>query len=255
MKKSYIVAFFLTSLISTSLFGSNEALVKKLMELRAEVELLHTEIENERDEYKSEMKSLSMQKSNLEAQINRKETQLKEIRQEVAKVKKKILEYQENNTDIKPLVLEAITNLRTHIENAIPFKQNERLKDLDEIEQQTKSDLIAPQKALAKIWSSYEDAIRLTKENGIFKEVITVGDHSILSEIAKIGMVMIFFKTPDEKVGKLEKINNEWQYIEATDEVSKNEILNLFDALYKQIRTGYFALPNGLIINENGVAK
>lgn len=239
----YILLF---AIITTTLFGSSEDLVKKLMQLRSEVELLNTDIENERDDYKSTIKSLAMQKSDLEAQITRKETQLKEIRQAVQKLREEIEKHSSQNVDLKPTILDALAKLRTHIENSIPFKLKDRLKDLETIESQLTGDLITPQKALSKLWSSYEDAIRLTKENGLFKEVITLGDSSVLADIAKIGMVMIYFKTPDERVGKLEKRGDDWIYSESTDENSKIQILTLFDALQKQIRTGYFTLPNGL---------
>jgi predicted site-specific integrase-resolvase len=188
-----------------------------------------------------------MQKSDLEAQINRKETQLKELRQSVQKIKDEIEKHSSQNVDLKPIIFEALHNLKAHIESSIPFKRKERLKDLETINNQLSEDLITPQKALSKLWSSYEDSIRLTKENGIFKEVISLGDNSVLSEIAKIGMVMIFFRTPDERVGKLQKSGEQWVYVETEDEIQRTQILNLFDALQKQIRTGFFTLPNGLI--------
>jgi DNA repair exonuclease SbcCD ATPase subunit len=240
----YLIPFLL---IPIALFGSSEELVKKLMELRSEVELLNSEIENEKDSYKSTIKSLSMQKSDLEAQINRKETQLKEIRQDVEKIKEEIEKHSSQNIDLKPLILDAIEKLRNHIKNSLPFKLRDRLKDLETIESQMRENLITPQKALAKIWSSYEDSIRLTKENALFKEVITLEDKSVLSEVAKIGMVMLFFKTPDERVGQIHKRGNEWIFEEERDEISKTQILNLFDALHKQIRTGYFTIPNSLV--------
>jgi len=91
--------------------------------------------------------------------------------------------------------------------------------------------------------------LRLTKEIGIFKQQITVGGEEKIAKVAKIGSTMLFFITPDEQMGYAKKSADKYTFVAVDDTESKKEIHALFDALLKQIRTGYFTLPNALLVS------
>ncbi|MBN2782403.1 MAG: DUF3450 family protein [Campylobacterales bacterium] len=231
--------------LNTSTLNGDESfdnMVKSLMELRSEVGMLHTQISENNDAYKSNIKSLELQKNDLEAQIGRKSTFLKEVTQDIEKIREATKENSNSGDDLKPLLAESIEKLITHIKSSLPFKTDERVAELQKIKDQLETGKVTPQRALARVWSNYEDAFRLTKENGIFKDVIELNNESILVEVAKVGMMMLYFKTPDDRVGYLK----DSKFTEVSDENTKKDILNLFDAMKKQIRTGYFTLPNTL---------
>ncbi len=240
------------SLLSASILMADSSLnmAESLMKLRADVEQLDTQIQDEKDAYKASMKSLVMQKNDLEATIAREDLKIKQIDQELAQVKKQITEASKNSEGIKPLVLKAIAGLYTRIEAGLPFKTADRLADLERIKEQLQSDLITPQKALALTWNSYGDAVRMSKENGLFKQTITLDGDERLAEVARLGSVMMYFKTPDERVGYVSKDASGWYYKEEMNVEGKEQIAILFDAFKKQIRTGYFTLPNAVITTE-----
>lgn len=240
------------SLLSTSILmaDSAENMAESLMKLRADVEQLDTQIQDEKDGYKASMKSLVMQKNDLEATIAREDLKIKQIDQELAQVRAQIKEASKNSEGIKPLVLKAIEQLSSRIEAGLPFKTADRLADVRRIKEQLLSDLITPQKALALTWNSYGDAIRMSKENGLFKQTITLDGDERLAEVARLGTVMMYFKTPDERVGYVSKDALGWYYKEELNAEGKEQIAILFDAFKKQIRTGYFTLPNALIAQE-----
>ena len=243
LQKLVLNSALLATLFHSSLIAANnDAMVKSLMKLRSQTELFHTRMEDEKDSYQTTMKSLALQKNDLDAQINRKITFLKELQQDSKKLQALIKKRSQEDNTLKPLLVEALKNLKEHIKASIAFKTSERLGDLAQLEDQIKAELITPQKALARLWSSYEDTLRLTKENGIFKQVIKLNNEDLLVEVAKIGMMMIFFKTPDDRVGYLK----DGYYVETIDETERVEVLALFDAIKKQIRTGFFSLPNTL---------
>jgi len=235
---------------SVLLADTEENMPKSLMKLRAEVEKLDIQIQDERDETKASMRSLTMEKNELDATLGREELKIKQFKQEIAKVKKQIVAASKNSEGIKPIVIEAIRNLKTYITGELPFKTDERLADAERIEMQLNENIITPQKALALIWNSYADELRMTKENGLFKQTIRLDGKDRLAEIARLGTVMIYFKTPDERVGYVSKDINGWYYKEALNKEEKDQILGLFDAFGKQIRTGYFTLPNALAESE-----
>lgn len=237
------------ALSASSLHADNNNIVKSIMKLRADVEALYTKIDDNKDAYKAEMKSNTMQSADSEAQINRQETALKLAEAEMQKIQKKIADTSNKNESIKPMLLGAIDTLRTIITNGIPFKTTERLADLATLQKNLIDDVITEEKALSLIWASYDDTIRLTKEIGLFKQEITVDGETKLAKIAKLGSVMMFFATPDDKVGYVVKKGDKYTYKTITNKEDVIKIVNLFDSLQKQIRTGFFSLPNALILS------
>lgn len=225
-------------------------MAKALMKLRAEVEQLNTQIQDQRDATKATMRSLMMEKNDLEATIARSDLKIKQLKQEIRKLKKEITEASKNSEGIKPIVLKAITQLESHIQSELPFKTEERVQDVRRIKEEMQNGIITPQKALAQVWNSYADEIRLTKENGIFKQTITLDDQERLAEVARIGMVMMYFKTPDDRVGYVDHNGDGWYYKEVIDKEKREMILTLFDSMHKQIRTGFFTLPNAIATSK-----
>ena len=234
---------------SSSVYAADNAeMVQSIMKLRGDVEGLYTQIDENKDSYKAQMKSYAMQLADNEAQINRKETALKVSEAEAKKLQEQIAKKGATANDMTPMLMVAIANLEKIIQSGIPFKTEERLIDLRKIQSELKSGNITQEKALSLVWASYDDALRLTKEIGLFKQHVTIGDTQKLAKVAKIGTAMMFFLTPDEQVGYVKHNNGSYTYVVVEDEKSKEQIHTLFDALQKQIRTGYFSLPNALIV-------
>ena len=150
--------------------------------------------------------------------------------------------------DPKSVVTDALDALEKEIKVGIPFKVEERIAGLQRIKDDLKNGNISQEKALALTWASYDDALRLTKEIGQFKQEITLDGKATIAKIAKVGSVMMFFATPDDRVGYVKKDGKKYSYVVAKDSTERNQIIDLFDALQKQIRTGYFTLPNALLL-------
>ena len=241
----------LTLLIaSSSLMASSDNMAESLMKLRAEVEQLDSAIADEKDSYKGAMKSLRMQKNDLEAIIAREELRIKQLQVEMSKVKKEVREAGKNSVGLKPIVLEALATLEKTVQTQIPFKTEDRIADIRRIEKQVENDEVSAQKGLALTWNSYGDAIRMSKENGIFKQTININGQDRLAEVARVGTMMMFFKTPNDEMGYVVKEGENWNYKQVISKDEKTRIASIFDAFKKQIRTGYFTLPNALVVTE-----
>ncbi len=247
LKRSFAASLFAASLLSAN---TDDNMARTLMKLRAEVESLDTQIQDIQDETKATMRSLVMEKNDLDATIGRETLKIKQLRRELAKVRRQIEEAGRNSRGIEPVVREAIANLQAHIAAELPFKTQERLADVKRIGEQLDAGLVTPQKALVQVWNSYADEIRMSHENGLFKQTITLDAKERLAEVARLGTVMMYFKTPDDRVGYAAKDTNGWYYKEVVDEAGKKEILGLFDAMHKQIRSGYFTLPDAIAKSE-----
>jgi len=235
-------------LFSSGLHAKSDNIIKSIMKLRADVESLYTKIDDNKDAYKSQMKSYSLQISDNEAQINRQDTALKLTEQNIKKVEEQLKEMGSQKKDIKPLIVSALNALEVEIRAGIPFKVNDRLFALKKIKTDMKNNDISQEKALALTWASYDDTLRLSKEIGLFKQEIELDGEEKLVKIAKIGSVMMFFSTPDNRVGYVKKSADAYEYVTVNNEEKKAQIVKLFDALQKQIRSGYFTLPNALVL-------
>ncbi len=220
------------------------------MKIRAEVEQLDASINDEKDTYKAGMNSLLRQKNDLESVVAREDLTIKQLERELDKVRKEIKEAGKNTEGLKPIVFNALDMMKENIQASLPFKTAERISDIEKIRSQLESDLITGQKALALTWNAYGDAIRMSKENGLFKQTITVKGEDRLAEVARIGTVAMYFKLPDNTVGYASKDVNGWFYKEAVAKKEQEQILALFDSFKKQIRSGYFTLPNAIAMTE-----
>ena len=229
---------------------SQDQLVKSIMKLREDVETLYSKIDDNKESYKAQMKSFTMQKADMEAQINRKETQLKLLRSDLQKIRAKEASLQKTTEDLTPLILKVIDRLEDKISKGIPFKTAIRLEELKKIKKHLLDKTLSPEKGLSMVWASYDDLIRLTKEIGLFKQQIKVDGKEKLAQIAKLGTIALYFSTPDDKVGYVIKKDGGYSYKSVNDKKEKAQIVALFDALKKQIRTGYFELPNALITED-----
>ena len=247
-KRGLLLLVVSSTLLSSIAYANESNLIKSIMKLRAEVETLYNQIDENKDSYKSQMKSYTMQIADNEAQINRRETSLKLTMQEIKSTQDKIKELAGQTEDLSPMIDNAILQLKKEINAGIPFKVKERISSLDKIQSDFKAKNITQEKALALVWSSYDDTVRMSKEIGHFKQEITLDGEPIMAKVAKIGSVMLFFATPDQRLGYVTKESGKYVYKVTTDEVEKAHIVEFFDALRKQIRTGYFMLPNALIL-------
>ncbi len=250
MSKTMLSIAVVTLLGTTTLFASSENMAESLMKLRADVEQLDASINDEKDTYKAGMNSLLRQKNDLESVVAREDLNIKQIERELEKVRKEIKEAGKNTEGLKPIVFKALDMMQDNIKASLPFKTKERVADLEKIREQLKADLITGQKALALTWNAYGDAIRMSQENGLFKQTISIKGQDRLAEVARIGTLAMYFKLPDETVGYATKDAKGWFYKEAVSKKEQEQILALFDSFKKQIRSGYFTLPNAIVMTE-----
>jgi len=236
-----------------SMAQSDNSMVESLMKLRTEVESLHSQVQDDQDAFQSSMKSLALQRNDFEARINRQETKLKEIDQNIVQTRDLIKKRSAKTEGLNPMIIKAIDDLQVVVTEGIPFKVALRQNDIKETKTQLEANLITPEQALSKVWGSYDDALRMSSENGLFKQPIMIAGKEKLAEVVKLGTVMLFFKLPTGEVGYAKKEAGKYHYIQESDEMRQKQILALFDAMKKQIRTGYFTIPYAVV--SQGGAK
>lgn len=223
-----------------------EKMAAELARLRSDVETLTTELDEMKADERQRLQALGQQKASLEAEVSREELRVETLRRELERVRERVREAGALEASLKPAVIEAIEAVKVPIRNGLPFRVSERLADLDELQRELESDELLPSVAASRLWSRVEDELRLSRENGLYQQVIAVGGREVLADVARIGMVMLFYRTDDGDYGRAVRQGNAWAFESYQDEAQRERLKALFEAMEKRIRVGFFEIPNAL---------
>lgn len=229
--------------------SSLEQMARQLAELRAEVDRLQQALDQAKGGHRQKLEALGAQIAQLEAEKRRQELALGKLQSELEALRQKAPSTQTTDAELVRPLEQGIAGIRQYIETSLPFKHTERLAALNNLEAKLKAGTISPQKLASELWALVEDELRLTRENGLYQQIIPLEGKSALVEAAKLGMVMLFFKTPDGRYGLAQRQGNAWHYELASQTDDQERIADLMESLRKQIRQGYFELPSRAIAN------
>ncbi len=220
-------------------------LAEKIVDLRTEVETLNTENNARKEELSGELKSLNARRSQINAQIEQNEMAIKQSRSRLKTIKEEIAKNSVDAQTLRPIVEKEIMAIKKVVMNSLPFQKEKRLSDIKKIEESLESGTMNTQKAMGRLWAFIEDELRLGKENGIHRQMITLDGSEHLVSIAKIGMAAMFYKTTEGKIGFAhQKSDGAYEFVSITQKDQVENVLTLFDGLKKQIRTGQYNIPN-----------
>lgn len=241
-----LAAAGVVTLSAPSLADQVTKLAQELAQLRSEVETLSHDLSSKQTELQNDLKSYARQKAELEAEIQREKIRLQKIQTAVVDKRQLIENQNEQDQKLRPSVDKALAEIRGHIETSLPFRKGERLAELEKVEEQYKSGLLTPDRALARLWAFMEDEFRLTSESGVFRQTVTVDGKDHLADVVRLGMVALYYKAGDGQYGFVTQENGNWQYKSLEGPKNAELIENLFESFKKQIRVGYFEVPLAL---------
>jgi hypothetical protein len=221
-------------------------MAKRLAELRGEVETLSDQLSARKSDLQEQLRSYSRQKSELELEIQREDTRVQKMQQAIAAKRAEAEAQRAAGEKVGPAFERHVVSVREYVQGTLPFRTKERLAELDKIEEQFKSGLLPPQRALNRLWSFVEDEMRMTRESGLFSQPVIVEGKEQLADIVRVGMIMMYYRTPDGQYGHAIKEGSGWSYKTIESDDGKKQVQNLFETFKKQIRVGYFTLPNAL---------
>lgn len=255
MRVSIAIAMWLCfNWVSTAQADQNlENMSEKLIQLRGEVEALNSEIRFLKEEHSQEMNFLWTQRNQIKSEIERNKNLLTRLNKDFEGVIAENAKKGQSSEHLLPQFEQAIGQVEQYLNDALPFKKAERLASLQEIGTQVKKELISVQRGFNKLWAFVEDEIRLTKESGLYQDSVLIAgeDRKQLVDLARIGMMTLYFQTQDDQVGQLVKTSSgSWEYQLFRQPDQTEQITYLFESMQTQIRTGLFHLPTKQAIEE-----
>ncbi len=225
---------------------SFEELAERLAELRSEVDSLSSKVDQKKQRMKSRLRSLQQQRSEVELEIEKTRSQVERLRRSVRDKRESIEQHETAADELKPAVARALETVRESVRAGPPFKRRERLEELDDLEEQLNEDLLSPQKTASRLWQFVEDELRLGAESGMYRQVVELDGEQVLADVARVGMVMLYFRTDDGRVGVARRGEEGWRWHPIEREAARKRIDELFASFDRGISVGFFTLPNGL---------
>lgn len=216
----------------------------ELAKLRREVETMSSELQLRKEDMRAQIKAVEAQKLEIEVQIRREELRLAQIQGEAASRKAEISTHAGQSDTLRPAVLAAITQLRGSVAGGLPFRQADRLAELDTLQGQLERQEATPESAAARLWAFTEDELRLTRENGLDRQIIQIDGADVLADVARLGMVALYFRTDGGAVGMAVPGAGGWSWRTVTNRDDIKAIETLFEKLRHGVRSGDFTLPN-----------
>jgi len=219
------------------------ALAAQLARMRREVETLSTTLESKKADHRARMRSLATQRAELEIQIEREQLRLKQLKQRESDLHARVQQHADRQKELAPAVRSGAATITEVIKAGLPFKRKQRIREFQQIVTQMDRGLITPEEAVARLWDRIEDERRLATQSGLYRQVVVTDGKEHLVEVARIGMVMLFFKTEDDRYGLARWQHDDWHFVMLDGHEQGTAVAGLFDAFRKQIRTGWFELP------------
>ena len=224
-----------------------ENMAKSLAKIRGEVETLQTQLDTEKEKHANQIVALSSQLADLSVEERRQKTAIEKLEHTLEQVSLVTRQAEQSGEQLRPVLLRALAHYKQYVLNGFPFRVEDRVNAIETLADSLKNQLVDPNKAANQTWALIEDEIRLSKENGLYQQTITLDGEKVLADIAKIGTVFLFFQTRDKRTGMAKQSKDgKWQFETVSASGDVQRIAKLFDALKKQIRQGYFELPNPL---------
>ncbi len=223
---------------------SVERLAEELVTLRGEVEALNTDLDRKKSDHRTDMRALQAQRAELQAEAQREELKIDKLKTSLAKQRELARKAGIDQQELKPVVFTALDDLEALIRRSLPFKTPERLAEVDGLRRQVQTDVLTPHKAVSRLWGLYEDELRLASESGLDRQAIQLNGNERLADVARLGMVMMYFRAGDGEYGRVVHSGGRWRYEALPDAADHDRVATLFDSLHRQIRTGYFELPS-----------
>jgi hypothetical protein len=232
-------------LLSGLALGADSA-VEELARLRTNIEALSHDLNMEEEALRSRLRSLEAVRTDLEVQTRAEDLAVRTLRDG-------LMSFAEAATDedsaepIVPTVLAGLGQLEALIRSGLPYRVAERLQAISDIRDPMQAGTLAPERAASRMWQLAEDELRLTRENALDRQTIDVEGAEVLADVVRLGMVALYVRTPDGRYGYATRGSGEvWTTTLVSGRTESQQISVLFDAVTKQIRVGFFELPNPL---------
>lgn len=223
---------------------SGPGLAAALVELRSDVERLTDTLEDARRTRRSQAQSFAARKAQLDAELQREELRVRQLREARERKRVEIEAAKADDAALLPVVKAGAGALRAHVDRSIPFRRAQRRAAIDRIESRLDEGLLTPRAALSRLWALVEDELRMARDTGLYRETLEIDGAPMMVDVVRLGTVGLYLRTADGRVGTVSRVAGTWRTALLDDDEARQRVAALFDGFKKQIKVGFYTLPN-----------
>lgn len=215
---------------------------QQLSTLRTEVASLTETLDLEREALRADLRNLELRKAELEARIRQEELRLQELERTVERQREVLDADTLADEHLVPMIEASVDDLVAAVRAGLPYRVEDRVEALESLRDKVREGTLDPRRAVGRLWQAVEDELRLGRENIRDRQALPLPQGQVLVDVARLGMISLFYRTEAGAYGMAVRQGDGWAF-EPLGEEHAVRLDELFDALEKQIRVGYFELP------------
>jgi hypothetical protein len=221
--------------------GATE-LSQQLIPLRSQMEKEAQNLESFQQSLDQQIQALQGQVLELNQNLSREKLKSKVLAEKTKRLMSFTNQGPTGTLEDQKFVSQWIEDLKVWVDGSLPFQKQQRLSKLEELSSRFKKK--EPLEPLVwDLWSFTSLELKNTK--GFSNEVaqINLDGKLVTAEIAKLGMVHLYFKTTDQKMGYALKSKQGWTFQTAHSESELNAIDHIMKASRAKSFKNVYELP------------
>jgi len=232
-------------LVVTAAVGDTELerMARELAGLRTQLDGLESQLQTERTRSLAELRSLESRRGALDQQLDAERVR-KAAAEKKIEAKRGQLDHRTEKTDVlRPVLERNIDKLKAAIEAGLPYRREERLRELEELRTNIRSGRLDPETGTSRLWHFVEDELKLAGEVVRTKVPLHIGGERRLVDGVRIGMVALYVHDETGYSQLRRHDDGSWALEAVTDPEIQLQLRALFDNLAKQVIEASYLLP------------
>lgn len=234
-----ILLFFLNPMIYADVVTD---LSQQLIPLRSRMEKQAQELENTQQALDQQIQALQAQALELNQNLSREKLKSKVLNEKTKRLTSFTNLGPTGSSEDQKFVSQWMEDLKIWVDQSLPFQKPQRLAKLEELQSRFKKK--EPLEPLVwDLWSFTSQELKNTK--GFSNEVteISLDGKMVPAEVAKLGMVHMYFRTTDQRSGYSLKSKHGWTFQTAQTDSEKNAIDHVLSASRAKTFKNVYELP------------
>jgi hypothetical protein len=217
-------------------------LSQQLIPLRSHMEKQAQELESTQQAFDQQIQALQAQVLELNQNLSREKLKSKVLVEKTKRLTSFTNLGPAGSSEDQKFVSLWMDELKNWVEQSLPFQKQQRLAKLEELQSRFKKK--EPLEPLVwDLWTFTSQELKNTK--GFSNEVteINLDGNSVPAEVAKLGMVHMYFKTTDQRSGYSIKTKQGWTFQTAQTDSEKKAIDHILSASRAKTFKNVYELP------------
>lgn len=222
--------------------GNLEAMMVKMVKLRADVESLSTAVEAAGAAARGELDAAIAQRTDIENQLEKQKTRRAQIAAKHKLVKSKLLNSTKPTVEERKLVNNMFDRVESWIKSSLPFRTEARLKELGSLRTRMDKDYESMELIISDLVDLLERELKLAETNE-YRIMDVPAPIAAKAEVVRLGLSQMYFQSVDGRVGMAHVQDSKWQWRDVADPEQAKGIQRLVAYFKQKKSSGFFQIP------------